>query len=542
MATVWAVGIMMAAWSSDVPAYALVVGTNQGGAGQRDLAYAHEDARRVADVLAELGGYQEDRITVVLDPDRAGLLQALEALASKIEVHARADEQAQALFYYSGHARSDVLVLGNETLSLQTLRTQLDAMPAHLKLVVLDACQSGAFSNVKGAAAGADFSFNSASQLRTRGLAVLASSTGSELSQESARLRGSFFTHHWVVGLRGAGDVDGDGRVSLNEAYRYAYHHTVVDTAQTRVGAQHVTLETNLAGEGEVVLTTPGQATAHLVLDPALDGSVVIYHAEVGTVVAELTKAPGQPMRLALPEGSYRAALRADNMVHACEVTLIAATQVHLQRQSCERVMRDITVSKEGGVQLSPWSVDVVLGLMVSPESNGDFYWRAAERGFLPQEGGSLELSSLEVRGWRQLLPFFTLGVEVASLGKKTFFTTLGTDGPTLDAYSFGVGAVTKLHHTLPGEWLAPYTYGVVGIGLTFVERQRDDVTPSDIRTGATASYYLRGGGGLHFFPASRLSFFSEARYTYAPVLQDNGGRRGSVGGASLHLGLAYRF
>jgi len=63
---------------------------------------------------------------------------------------------------------------------------------------------------------------------------VLASSSGSELSQESEQLRSSYFTHHLLVGLRGAGDADHDGQVSIDEAYRYAYHQTLLATGRDR--------------------------------------------------------------------------------------------------------------------------------------------------------------------------------------------------------------------------------------------------------------------------------------------------------------------
>jgi hypothetical protein len=42
------------------------------------------------------------------------------------------------------------------------------------------------------------------------GTAILSSSTADETSQESDRLRGSFFSHHLVNALRGAADRDGD--------------------------------------------------------------------------------------------------------------------------------------------------------------------------------------------------------------------------------------------------------------------------------------------------------------------------------------------
>jgi len=94
--------------------------------------------------------------------------------------------------------------LGERELSLSDLRERLLSLPTTLTIVVLDACQSGAFSRTKGAEPAADFSFNSVSRLNTSGVAVMASSSASELSQESDSLRASYFTHHLLVALRGA--------------------------------------------------------------------------------------------------------------------------------------------------------------------------------------------------------------------------------------------------------------------------------------------------------------------------------------------------
>ena len=40
-------------------------------------------------------------------------------------------------------------------------------------------------------------------------------------------LGGSLFTHHLLSAMRGASDSDGDGQVTLFEAYSYAYERTL---------------------------------------------------------------------------------------------------------------------------------------------------------------------------------------------------------------------------------------------------------------------------------------------------------------------------
>ncbi|HSS38872.1 MAG TPA: caspase family protein, partial [Polyangia bacterium] len=226
------------AWAQATPtatvppaaSFALIVGSNAPGPGQQELRYAEQDAAAMTAVLREVGGYPAANVVTVLRPDRTRLLTAIAALREQVQRHTGRGEQAQLLFYYSGHARADAITLGREEVPLGELRQQILGLPSTLTIVVIDACQSGAFSRIKGAEATTDFSYNSVARLGTAGLAVMASSSATELSQESDQLESSYFTHHLLLALRGAGDANQDGRVSLDEAYRYTYNRTLAGT------------------------------------------------------------------------------------------------------------------------------------------------------------------------------------------------------------------------------------------------------------------------------------------------------------------------
>ena len=90
------------------------------------------------------------------------------------------------------------------------------------------------------------------------------------MSQESDEIQGSFFTHHLTTGLRGDADQNRDGRVTLDEAYTYAYARTVAATAATRGGAQHPTYEYDLRGAGDVVLSRPSSGAVTVTFPEAL--------------------------------------------------------------------------------------------------------------------------------------------------------------------------------------------------------------------------------------------------------------------------------
>ena len=303
-----------------VATYALIVGSNAGGPGQADLRFAEDDARNVATVLGELGGVTPAAIDVVVHPTPDLVRDRITKLGERVAADAAAGRQSRVIFYYSGHARASAIDLGGDQLPLEELRQRLFAVPATLTVVVLDACQSGAFSRVKGAAPAADFSFSSREHLDASGVAVLASSSGSELSQESEQLRSSYFTHNLLVGLRGAGDENGDGQVSLDEAYRYAYHQTLLATAETAVGGQHVTFEADLKGHGEVALSFPRAATSAIILPAKLEGQTLVENKHAHTVVAETYKAKGAPVRIAVAPGEYEVLVRHGDQLSRCEL------------------------------------------------------------------------------------------------------------------------------------------------------------------------------------------------------------------------------
>src|SRR5215471_19267185 len=133
----------------DVSTYAVVVGSNPGGAGQTTLQFAEDDARRVADVLGDLGGYDKQHITLVLHPAPADVMTAIGHVADAVAADRAAGRRSVVFFYYSGHAKASALELGAGELPLAELREKIVALPDTLTVVVLDACQSGAFSRVK---------------------------------------------------------------------------------------------------------------------------------------------------------------------------------------------------------------------------------------------------------------------------------------------------------------------------------------------------------------------------------------------------------
>lgn len=281
--------------------FALVVGANDGGPDRPRLRYAVSDAERFAAVMGELGGVDERNEVVLRDPRVGELLSALDQLRARLASHP-AGARTEVFVYYSGHADEKGLLLGDDRLSYRTLRDRLDELRADVRIAVLDACASGAFTQSKGGRRRPPFMVDESAAMR--GHAFLTSSSATETAQESDRLRASYFTHYLVSGIRGAADTSGDGRVTLNEAYQFAFAETLGRTADTRGGTQHPTYEINLSGAGDVVITDVRQTSARLALEKGLEGRVFV-RTPGRTPVVELYKPAGREVEIALEPGEY---------------------------------------------------------------------------------------------------------------------------------------------------------------------------------------------------------------------------------------------
>lgn len=321
-----------AAWAAEpLQRFALIVGANAGGGDRPELRYAVADAERFARVLDELGGVSPGNAILLRQPKLRDLGDGLDLLSRRV-VEARRAGGAQGgrieiVVYYSGHADEKGLLLGDDRYSYQTLRDRLDQIPADVRIAVLDACSSGAFTRLKGGKVRRPFLIDESASMR--GHAFLTSSAETEAAQESDRIRASYFTHYLVSGFRGAADLSGDGKVTLNEAYRFAFDETLGRTEKTRGGAQHPSYDIKLSGTGDVVMTDVRQTTATLVLGEELDGRFFVRTAAQELVV-ELYKPRGRRVELAVEPGVYDVRVERDKGSFTAKATVTDGGRVEL--------------------------------------------------------------------------------------------------------------------------------------------------------------------------------------------------------------------
>lgn len=266
------------------------------------------DVARLASVLGDpqVGGFA---VTEVLDQGKGHLERALarflagrdpgELVMVYLSCHGVLDARGR-LFFAATDTELDVLpATGVES---SWLVEQLEECRARRQVVILDCCYSGAFA--RGSKGVMDLERTLTAPAPGRGRVVLTASRDGERSFEAERLGGeqgvnSVFTAGLVEGLAtGAADQDGDGLVSVEDAYNYA-------TAYVREnGAAQSPQRWVHSGEGPIILArspvgavvTPARLPEHVRV--SLDSPHPQVRIGAVHVLGELLSGPDPAMPL----------------------------------------------------------------------------------------------------------------------------------------------------------------------------------------------------------------------------------------------------
>jgi hypothetical protein len=303
------------------PRYALIIGQNDGGSTVNTLKFAERDAERMASLLRELGDFEKNNIIVNLHPDSADLIESFEKIEKKIRDN-NDQEKALFLFYYSGHADAGNLLLEKTKLPLEPLQNRISKFPAAFRIAIFDACQSGVVTAFKGGKRVEPFFMQGTSSVTIKGQVVIASAAATERAQESSTLKGSIFTFHWINGLRGSADISSDSKITLNEAYQYAYRKTIETSALATGEIQHPVYRFNITGQGDIILTNLNKSGNGIVLGKNCEGKFLVLSEDFLEVYADFYKASGNEFFVSLNPGTYTVINAIGREVGTCEVLL----------------------------------------------------------------------------------------------------------------------------------------------------------------------------------------------------------------------------
>jgi uncharacterized caspase-like protein len=134
---------------------------------------------------------------------------------------------------------------------MDELQTIFQRIEAERVVAFLDACYSGAaggrtFVSQKTRAGAVDDLFLDR-LTRSKGRAIITASRPAEVSIELPELGHGIFTYYLVQGLQGAGDLDRDGIVNLQELYQYI-EQQVTTKSRAVGGNQHPVMKGEMEG------------------------------------------------------------------------------------------------------------------------------------------------------------------------------------------------------------------------------------------------------------------------------------------------------
>ena len=519
--------------------FTLVVGANLGGQERPRLQYAVSDAERFARVLVELGGVSPENEIVLRQPKLRDVIDGFDRLTARVESARRTTAanggRTEVLVYYSGHADEEGLLLGSDRYSYRTLRERLDQIPADVRIAVLDACASGAFTRIKSGKARPAFLVDETSNMR--GHAFLTSSAATEAAQESDRIRASYFTHYLVSGLRGAADLSGDGKVTLNEAYQFAFNETLGRTVDTKAGPQHPSYDISMSGTGDVVMTDLRQTTATLVLGEELEGRFYIRNAKQQLVV-ELYKPRGRRVELGVEPGAYEIRLEVPRAAMLAKADVKEGARIDLEPQQFGRAAVEST-HKRGGPEPHRLAVDGRNRLTVRWGM-----WRASGSANTITTGvdsgdvfGGIEYT----RYVRENLsvtfgPQFVDGVVGSSVGPQGVFS--GTSSVV------AVPVTVRWNPWRASSYEAAKPFVALALGPVFGESTGNFVGGGVVQSGVHSAATVGGhiGGGIDFHIARCFSIGVNGGYNWMADFSRPVGGRDNYSGPEIGMSLGWLF
>lgn len=221
--------------------YALIIAnTEYTDSGLAQLTAPGKDAKDFARVLQEKDLCGFDHVSVLLNETSTTVNEAID------DFFYQKKPDDLLLLYFSGHGVRDelgMLYLAVKNTNRHRLRVtaiksdfikeSMDQSRSRRQVLILDCCNSGAFA--QGAKSAIGTSIGTATAFEGGyGRIVLTASDATQIAWEGDKIIGetqnSLFTHYLVKGLLGEADRDGNGQITVDELYDYAYEQVKLAT------------------------------------------------------------------------------------------------------------------------------------------------------------------------------------------------------------------------------------------------------------------------------------------------------------------------
>lgn len=385
MTGLWASAVLAVLAAEPVPAdvYAVVVGHNGGVEGLPALRFADDDALRMARTFSAVPGHQATwvlaqpdettlqtlqaaqlAVPVMREPTRAALFAARDELKARLSKRP-GGRRATVYLFYAGHGVAGRLLLKPEGgtpaieagVTGEELKLFAASLPADDVVLFVDACRAQSLFTARGAS-GPDLSARIAAleeKAVTVRLGVLAAAQSTQPAGETDRLQGGFFSHVLASGLLGGADVDGDEVVRFGELAAFVAFHT------ERLTGQRPWFEPPGGDLQSPTVRLRGATRLRLSEDTA--GRLQISSLAGVPYFAEVNKAKGRPIRLALPAGKYHVVRSTEGARATADVELTAGQE---QALASDGFTAQAAVAERGSDDegfSSPFTASVVAAL-----------------------------------------------------------------------------------------------------------------------------------------------------------------------------------
>lgn len=212
--------------------YAILIGINGYHESLGRLKYCVNDVRRLADVLTQgEDAFPKDRLLVLTDDGEQERCPTYANIHSWLASYlAQAEDDDTVFVYFAGHGREHggkAYLLPSDA-TLQTVHVTgipvsyvqelLERCNARQKVLVLDACHSGAGRDVAAMSAGILNELSAG-----KGIYTITSCDASELSHEWTDRKQGVFSFFLAEALSGGCVPDAKGRITIDSVYEYVY-------------------------------------------------------------------------------------------------------------------------------------------------------------------------------------------------------------------------------------------------------------------------------------------------------------------------------
>ena len=239
--------------------WALLIGVDDyGDPGISKLKVCSGDVQAIYGLLTA-NDYKPDHIRLLLSPGESTQLPTrAEILSALTSIAQTAGEDDFLLFYFSGHGISkdgEAFLLPSDTrytaladtaISLSRVKKIIQDSSARAKVIILDACHSGAKIGKNSLGMTEEFIHHVFSE--AEGLVILSSCKQQQVSWEWSEKGQSVFTHYLLQGLQGEADFQRKGFVTVSDINQYVTDK-VKSWAVKRGHVQIPTLQCSTAGE-----------------------------------------------------------------------------------------------------------------------------------------------------------------------------------------------------------------------------------------------------------------------------------------------------